>query len=77
MAERAEITARQFVDQLTTEGLLENSDRESLERINREGVFQDIARAVAELPEELDAECIRARGRNILERAHARLGTWL
>lgn len=77
MAERAEISALQFVDRLTTEGLLENSDRESLERIAREGVFQDIARAVAELPYELDAECIRARGRNILERAHARLGTWL
>ena len=77
MAEKSEIDARQFVDRLVNEELLERSDRASLERINNEGVFQDIAKSLAALPGELDSEGIRSRGKNILQRAHARLCTWL
>jgi hypothetical protein len=77
MAEKSEIDARQFVDRLANEELLERSDRTSLERINDEGVFQDIAKSLAALPGELDSEGIRNRGKNLLQRAHARLCTWL
>jgi hypothetical protein len=76
MAERTDSGAQQYLKRLREEGLLE-SEETSLERVTKEGVYQEVAQSIAALPEVLTEDALRDRGRNLLERAHRRLLQWL